>query len=818
MDFSIATLLASFTRDKSLTPKLLEQKLSLEDGIEKQHLGIALKALETIGIVEKERGRYRLALPPQEELFEAKLRCSSKGFCFAIQDDDDTEDVYIRETHLSNAWNGDRVLVKVIKEGMGRNRRRSPEGEVCLVLERSNRSVLARVKKVEDGEFRAVPLDDRLLFEIALAPTEDIKLEEIENYLVSVEIERYPLGRLLPKGRINKVLGVDAQSARDVDIVTCKYGLSETFSAAALEAAEKLPTLKKTLKAAEVKGRLDVRSLPTVAIVTGDGDESVPICDHAITLETNGNGHTRLGLHMPDLAHYIPLGSPLDRDAQRRGLAAYLSKTVLPLFPPEISTTHGSLVPGQDRLGISVLLTLDDAGQRISFEIQPSVVRSDVVLTNDQINALLENAKPPSDIPKGKTVQALVKQIQTVASALKEQRHGRGGFELRRGSEMGSTLQREGVPGVPILPQENPQPGEGVTHEVMIAANQAIAEHLHALGVPALYRCQTVPPLSDVQDAIKLASNVGLTYTLEDDAEVSPKAYQACLEELAGPNSNSKILNTLLLPTLKPCYYSVTPRPHFGLALPMYTTANAPTRHYADFLIQQILTLVFEKGRDRRTTRSKKSVNLRDSSSHGNIDWNVLPPDIHQDMEARLAATLTNLGDRERAIQDAEADIIGLQRTATMQTRIGESFTGLIVGVQSYGFFVEIEDLQIEGLVHVSSLKDDWYEYRSRQQMLVGRKNRQRYALGNPVKVEVRGVDYYRQQIDLAALPEDADESDTSNTDDTKAATEDSTVPDDSAADDSSPADETSIEATAAEESLAPDETATPTDEPESTD
>ncbi|MEM1427256.1 MAG: RNB domain-containing ribonuclease, partial [Cyanobacteria bacterium P01_H01_bin.130] len=452
--------------------------------------------------------------------------------------------VYIRESHLSHAWNGDRVLVKVIKEGMGRNRRRSPEGEVCLVLERSNRYVLARVKKTEDDEFRAVPLDDRLLFEVALEPTEGIELGDIVDYLVSVEIQRYPLGRTLPKGKISKVLGVDAQSARDVDIVTCKYGLSEKFSTAAIDAAAGLPKLKKTLKAADVKGRLDVRSLATLAIAAGDGDESVPICDHAITIETNGNGHTRLGVHMTDVAHYIPVGSPLEREAQRRGLAAYLSETVLPLFPPEVSTVHGSFIPGQDRLGVSVLITLDGDGKRLGVELQPSAVRSDVVLTQAQLSSFFGEGKTDSAVPKKKAVQALLNQIKDVAEAVKQQRRERGGFDLRRGPEVDSMLQREGVPGVPILSRDGEQPGEGIIPELMIAANQAIAEHLQSLGIPSLYRCQAAPPLSDLQDAIKLASNVGLTYTLEDDAEVSPKIYQDCLGELAGPSSSSKILNT----------------------------------------------------------------------------------------------------------------------------------------------------------------------------------------------------------------------------------------------------------------------------------
>ncbi|MET0098769.1 MAG: iron ABC transporter substrate-binding protein, partial [Arthrospira platensis] len=217
MEFSIATLLANFTEDKSVAPKALEKKLtSDEESLRK--FQIAIDALERIGLLEKDKGRYRRI--EQESIVEAKLRCSSKGFCFAIQDAESAEDVYIRESHLSTAWNGDRVLVRIIKEG---SRRRSPEGEVYLILERANPSVLARVKQTKKG-YRAVPLDDRLLFEMNLVnPPEE--LVDAVDHLVHVEVVRYPLGIHRPVGRVVQVLGSDAEEAEDLDIVCCKHDL-----------------------------------------------------------------------------------------------------------------------------------------------------------------------------------------------------------------------------------------------------------------------------------------------------------------------------------------------------------------------------------------------------------------------------------------------------------------------------------------------------------------------------------------------------------------------------------------------------------------
>jgi ribonuclease R len=255
-----------------------------------------------------------------------------------------------------------------------------------------------------------------------------------------------------------------------------------------------------------------------------------------------------------------------------------------------------------------------------------------------------------------------------------------------------------------------------------------------------------------VQELIKLAANLDIELKLEDEENVHSQDYQRFVEQFAASNSE-KVLTYLLLETFKPPFYSAHPDIHFGLALADgYTHFASPTRRYSDLVTHRILRAVFEQGRDRRSTRSKDRVNLRHSSCHGQINWNVLPPDAQHDLEDFVGRVAIPLTERERRAQDAETDIEGLKKAEFMRSHMGEVFHGLITGVQSYGFFVEIEELLVEGLVHVSSLKDDWYEYRSRQQTLVGRKNRKQYRLGDPVEVQVKSVDYYRQQIDLVAV------------------------------------------------------------------
>lgn len=748
MEFSIATLLANFTDDKLVARKVLEKKLGCEDELSLEKLHIALEILEKIGILVKERGKYRRVV--EEGLIEAKLRCSSKGFCFAIQDVEGAEDIYIRESHLSNAWNGDRVLVRVLKEG---SRRRSPEGEVKLILERSNHTLLARIKQVESG-FRAVPLDDRLLFELKLQ-TNGMKLDEALDHLAHVEVLRYPLAQYPPLGRVVQILGSDAEAAADIDLVTCKHDLNRNFTEAVLEAATKLP--KRLLKA-DLKNRLDLRNLFTFTITGVNGDPKV--IENAFSLEKTANGYWRLGFHVTDVSHFIQPDEILDREALKRGRSVYLGELVLPMLPETVAD-RCSLVAGSDRLALSFLITIDPkSGEIEEWEIQPSIVNVDNSLTKPQAEAILAGEPHKQSEQVVQTLQ----NLEGLRNILKQVRLDRGSLQLNLPPSQ-NPYYDEGILGAVVV---NDLPVHSLITELVLLVNQLISSHFSALGVPAIWRVQGTPDAEDVQEMLKLAINLGVELSLEPEVDIQPLDYQHLTRAFV-ESASEQVLTYLLQDTLKPSSYSTTKAPHFGLALAEYVHFTAPLRRYPDLLLQRVYYTLLEHGRDRRNTRVKERVNLRHSSSHIEINWNVLPPELQQELQSDLTRVIIQINDREKEVQEAEADLAGLQKAQLMKQRIGQVFQGVITGVQSYGFFVEIEvpagevevsshlgvPLRVEGLVHVSSLKDDWYEYRARQQALFGRKNRASYRLGDRVSVQVKSVDYYRQQIDLVTVGSD---------------------------------------------------------------
>jgi len=722
MHFTIASLLANFTEDKFVAPKALEKKLGCDDEQSQRELEIALDALERIGLLTKERGKYRRA--SDDGLIEGRLRCSSKGFCFAIQDTEGAEDIFVRENQLSTAWNGDRVLVRVTREG---RRKKSPEGEVKLILERGNPSVIARVKQTEHG-FRATPLDDRLLFEIALEPNDLVPdLTQVVDQLVHVNIRRYPLGGYLPIGDIGQILGTDAQSAPALDLICCKHNVVRQFSPALQAAAT---SLNQQLQTADFGQRQDLRDLVTITLVAPGQEPQV-----AFSLDALEADLWQLGIHIADVGGVLPLDDPLDRAARRQGMTLATPELSVPLLPPEL--TQVRLLPGGDRAAISLLIHLTSAGVVQSYTIHRSRITVDACVESQQVIDTLARGDSSGD---------WLRTLIQLATAVSQQRQQRGSIEISPAVSLSLAYADEGL--ATAIPLSTPAPWTSL----VVLANELLGTHLVRLGVPALYRTQQVPDVANVQEFLKLCQNLNLPLSLGESTSVAPRDMQRFLGQL-GASDLAPVLQELLLETLKPATNSVTPLPHFSLALASgYAHFCSPLQRYSDIVNQRILQTLLTQGRDRRSPRAKERVNLGHSSCLEQVNWQVLTTDTQREIDALLKEIVAHLQERERQTQSAWKDLVGLQRVRQVQACMGEVRPGIITGVQSYGFFVELIDFNVEGLVHVSSLKDDWYEYRAHAQTLTGRRNRLRYRLGDRVDVLIKNVDSYRQQVDLTVM------------------------------------------------------------------
>jgi ribonuclease R len=513
------------------------------------------------------------------------------------------------------------------------------------------------------------------------------------------------------------------------------------------DVAAAVAAISTEISAEAIAQRKDLRELLTVTIEDEmhlqEGNDA--FVENAFTLGKTDKNQWQLGIHIADLAEYIPEGSPLDRWAKKHGTAVFLGETTISLLPPALKEKL-SLTPSGDRLTISIFLTIDEQGGVAEFEIVPSVIRVDHSLSYQQVQHCLSN---PDKVEAGlKNVSDLLNDlIFNLSPLVKAQRLQRGGFQISL-PEVVSAFKDEGRFGTMIVSPSLPV--RSLLSEVTILAGRAIAEHMIALELPAIYCYQAQPDFESLENLIKLGSNLDLELKLESEEELLPHDYQHFIQEFSKADC-AKILNYLLQSTLDSPRYGTHPHPHFGLAYKDgYTRICSPAQRYGDLVMQRILKVVLAEGRDRRSTRVKTGVNLGSSTCHDQVNWKVLATTKQTELEETIASLILQLNDQEKIADDAEKDLQGLKKAEQMKAHTGHTFKGLITGVQSYGFFVEIEELLVEGLVHVSSLKDDWYEYRARHSCLVGRKNRVSYRLGNTVEVEVKSVDYYRQQIDLA--------------------------------------------------------------------
>ena len=775
MKFTVADLLDQVPAEGSLEKAKLEKILRLTNRSEKQTLDLALHGLNRLGIlnVDPEGGVSR---GESNDLVEARLRCSSKGFCFAIRDDGG-DDIYIRDHQLNHAWNGDRVLVRLTREG---GRRRSPEGGVQCILERSTTSLLASVEQ-QDDRVVAVPLDDRLLASIELSSDDASHADREKGPSVAeVVLDRYPVAQFPARGHVARSLPLDGGNEVDRELMLTKANLHQRPASP-----------RASLKAPSAKKRVNLIEQPSLLLRGWTAADSP--CLPAIHV-TPHNGGTRLWIHAPALAERLTPGNSLDQWLVNQSESVCLGDRWLPLLSSPL-TKASSFNVGEEQDAVSLRLDLSSDGEWQDWEFCLSRIKPVAEVSAEALQAL-DARKPKSRaIPAAlESLKEQIGQLETVvfcARSLHQAEQQKGRIEL--------DLQPSQIDGLSDLNAISPD-GDGqrwttplnvaCAHSLLSVlirqAHRVWEDHRRSLGLPAIVLDAAQPEESALNDVAKAAVALDVPLELDEDGAPSASELASALSGL----SSSRVLSLQLRQALPESAYSLacetsgedtagvdansvstnagTAEDDQAIAEDLVetsvTTADdqltpeapwcCPTLHQADLINQHVLCQLLNEGKDRPTVRQKEKAQLGHRGAASTVDWPLFTPSQDQKLSDVLRErTVQRLNARRRQVHDLKRDVIAMARARSAEPMIDQVQAGIISGVQSYGFFVEIPPSMVEGLVHVSSLNDDWYEYRSRQNRLVGRRSRRVYQLGDPVDVKVLKVDVLRNQIDLEVVP-----------------------------------------------------------------
>jgi ribonuclease R len=664
-----------------------------------------LRDLADAGKLVRIRGN-RYGLPSKMNLVVGRVKTHPDGYGFVIPEKegevaDSTlrEDIFISPRNLKEAMNGDRVVARV--ESI---RRKGKEGSVIRILERKTRKVVGKFMRGKNYSY-VIPEDERILQEIFIPDGETKRARP--NQIVVAEITQYPTERARPIGRVTHILGYPDDPEIEPQIILHKYDLPHRFTSAAIKEAQ---NLSPEPSPEEYKDRVDLRGILTFTI---DGENARDF-DDAVSIEREKDGGAKLYVSISDVSHYVKEGSSLDEDAYLRGTSVYFPDRAIPMFPPELSNEICCLHPRVDRLALTVELRYDEKGERKSVRFYPSVIRSDERLTYTLVRRMLVDGDPEVR-EKFRRLLPSLELMADLCRELRRRRTERGAIDFDL-PEPEIILDLQGETRDIIRAERNL--AHQIIEEFMIAANEAVARFMEEKSLPFIYRIHEPPKKEAIDEFRRFISHLGCKLRKESDH--SPKEFQRILSDVKG-RPEERVVNEILLRSMKWAKYSSKNLKHFGLASESYTHFTSPIRRYPDLIVHRLLKRVL----------SRQEVKIS---------------------EEVLANKADHLSERERVAMEAEREILDRYRVRFMKDKIGEEFEGVVSGVAAFGFFVELKDIFVEGLVRVTSLHDDYYQYHEKKYSLVGERSHKTFRIGDGVRVRVERVDVERRHIDFGLI------------------------------------------------------------------
>ena len=683
--------------DRPLLLKEILRRLGLEK--EQRHQAReTLKDLADGGKVVRIRGN-RYGLSSKMNLVVGRVKTHPDGYGFVIPEAEGEEDVFIGPRNLKEAMHGDRVVARI--ESI---RRKGKEGSVIRILERKTRKVVGKFMRAKNYAY-VLPEDERILQEVYIPEGETKRARP--SQIVVAEITQYPMERTRPVGKVTHILGYPDDPEIEPQIMIHKYDLPDRFTSAALKEALDLPPIPSPH---ECRGRVDLRGIPTFTI---DGENARDF-DDAVSIEREREGGVKLYVSISDVSHYVEEGSALDDEAYLRGTSVYFPDRAIPMFPPELSNEICCLHPKVDRLTLTAELTYDGNGEGREVRFYPSVIRSNERLTYTGVRKILVDG----EMELRERFSPLLPSLDLMADLCRKLRRKR----IERGTIDFDLPEPEVILNLQGEAEDIIRAERSLAHQIieefMIAANEAVARFMEEKGVPFIYRIHEPPKEEAMDEFRRFISHFG--YKMKKEPGHSPKEIQRVLSDVKG-RPEERVVNEILLRSMKWAKYSVKNLGHFGLASDGYTHFTSPIRRYPDLMVHRFL---------------KK----------------VLSGEAMRIQEEVLANKAAHLSNRERVAMEAEREILNRYRVRFMKDKIGEEFEGVISGVTAFGFFVELKDIFVEGLVRVTSLHDDYYQYHEKRYALVGERTHKAFRIGDEVRVSLERVDVERRHIDFGMI------------------------------------------------------------------